>query len=161
MECVFIWGEVRRDWLCLLSDCCPSVSSTTNRDSLLFIWTPAHTFDLSKWVANPSQSYCGGPLVAIPATLPPCGLAGELQQVYTSKAWWQVLVGAPVQRKKSGKRPFFATAGYVEQRFQWHHIDTCEDFNAIWEVCDCQRVFTVQFYVPQLYLRVRISYRLL
>lgn len=52
---------MRRDWLCLLWGCCLSVSSTTNRDSLLFIWTPAHTFDLSKWVANPSQSYCGAP----------------------------------------------------------------------------------------------------
>lgn len=61
VECVLTWGEARQDWFCLLSDCCLCVSSTTNRDSLLFIWTPAQTFDLSKWVANPSQSYCGGP----------------------------------------------------------------------------------------------------
>ena len=61
VECVLTWGEARQDWFCLLLDCCLSVSSTTNRDSLLFIWTPAQTFDLSKWVANPTQSYCGGP----------------------------------------------------------------------------------------------------
>ncbi len=83
VECVFIWGEVRQDRFCLLLDCCLSVSSTTNRDSLLFIWTLAQTFDLSKWVANPTQSYCGA-LVAIPALLPPSGLKGELHRFYTS-----------------------------------------------------------------------------
>lgn len=44
-------------------------------DSLRFIWTPAQTFDLSKWVANPTQSYCRAPA---PAMLPPSGLKGEL-----------------------------------------------------------------------------------
>lgn len=44
-------------------------------DSLLFIWTPAQTFDLSKWVANPSLGYCRAP---VPATLPPSGRKGEL-----------------------------------------------------------------------------------
>lgn len=82
-ECVFIWEEARRDWLCLLSDCCLCVSSTTNRDSLLFIWTPAQTSDLSKWVANPSPSYCGA-RVGVPAMLPPSGPKGELHRVYTA-----------------------------------------------------------------------------
>lgn len=80
--CVYL-REVRRDWFCLLLYCCLSVSSTTDRDSLLFIWTPAQTFDLSKWVANPSQSYCGAH-VAIPAILPPAGPTRELHQFYTS-----------------------------------------------------------------------------
>lgn len=85
VECVFIWGWVRRDWFCLLLDCCLSVSSTTDRDSLLFIWTPAQTFDLSKWVANPSPSYRGA-LVAIPSMLPPSGLKGVLHQFCTSRS---------------------------------------------------------------------------
>lgn len=58
-RCIFIWGEESRDWLCLFLDCCLSVSSTTIRDSTL-----VKTFDLSKWVFNPGQSYCGA-LVAV------------------------------------------------------------------------------------------------
>lgn len=52
-------GCLREDWL-FASQCCLSVSSTTNTDLLLFIWTLAHTFDLSNWRTNPRHSYSDG-----------------------------------------------------------------------------------------------------
>ena len=133
VECVFIWEEARRDWLCLLSDCCLCVSSTTNRDSLLFIWTPAQTSDLSKWVANPSPSYCGA-RAGVPAMLPPSGPKGRLHQVYKERndyRSWGALLHIWIKLHEA----FFSWAAQSQiNRIKWrvkrkkkslHHLCIC------------------------------------